>query len=139
MDNYEIGPIIDVNSIQAKIWPEIANTHCWLSKAPRCYTEPRQYIQMWVYHFEEIPNDELNRKMHVMHKCDNLYGECCNPLHLKLGTNKDNAKDCSLKKRNLDGVRALAVRRKARGDVFCTPEAAKKAVETKRKNGGRGI
>jgi hypothetical protein len=46
----------------------------------------------WLIHHGEEPGEML-----VCHKCDNP--ECCNPLHLFLGTNSDNMKDCSNKGR----------------------------------------
>ncbi len=41
--------------------------------------------------------------MCVLHKCDNP--PCCNPDHLKLGTQADNIADCVSKKRNAFGER----------------------------------
>lgn len=46
----------------------------------------------WMIHFGASPGD-----LFVLHRCDNP--ECCNPLHLFLGTASDNMKDCSSKGR----------------------------------------
>lgn len=138
--DYDInGPLIHKDSIQAQIHPEISETHCWISKMQRVFGEPRQYVQIFEFFNGKIPIDEhcikRHRKMCVCHKCDN--SECCNPEHLFLGSNSDNRIDCVKKKR--DKTKEVAERRKLRGDVFCTPESAKKAVETKRKNDGKGL
>jgi len=39
----------------------------------------------------------LSHELHVLHRCDNP--KCCNPTHLFLGTNADNARDKALKNR----------------------------------------
>lgn len=77
---------IKVDSEQAKNWPEIANTQCWLR------THARRFYQTYV---GKIPKD-----FEVCHKCDNIYGPCVNPEHLFLGTHKTNMRDCTNKKRN---------------------------------------
>jgi hypothetical protein len=41
--------------------------------------------------------------LHVLHRCDNT--KCCNPNHLFLGTDADNAADCMAKGRNTLGER----------------------------------
>jgi hypothetical protein len=49
----------------------------------------------WAYtHF--IGN--IPKGMVVMHTCDNRI--CCNPHHLKLGTQQDNLKDMNVKQRH---------------------------------------
>jgi hypothetical protein len=111
------GPVIDSSSIQAKIWPEIANTNCWISN------KTHRWIvrETWTNTFGSIPvnlNYKNNRSYSICHKCDCIYGLCVNPLHLFLGTDKDNARD----KRN-------------KGRVNVTSESAKKSVQTKKKNG----
>ena len=47
---------------------------------------------MWGNDGPNIPKD-----MKVLHKCDNP--ACCNPSHLRIGTQADNMKDCSEKGR----------------------------------------
>jgi len=82
----ENGPVIHPESPQAKVHPEISNTHCWISKAQRNFKEKRQYVQV----FEKY-NGPIEKGLFVCHKCDNT--ECCNPLHLFKGTQKDNLQD----------------------------------------------
>lgn len=48
----------------------------------------------WMIHYGSIPEDKI-----VMHICDNR--KCVNPIHLKLGTQDDNMKDCKTKQRNV--------------------------------------
>jgi hypothetical protein len=46
----------------------------------------------------ELYYGEFNKKLHVLHKCDNP--SCVNPDHLFLGTDRDNSLDCRLKGRD---------------------------------------
>jgi predicted DNA-binding protein (UPF0251 family) len=50
----------------------------------------------------------------VMHKCDNP--PCCNPDHLKLGTNLDNIEDRNNKGRQASGKRIIENRKTASGE-----------------------
>ena len=52
----------------------------------------------WQLFVGEIPNEMI-----ICHKCDNRL--CVNPKHLFLGTHKDNAIDCSIKKRNISQIK----------------------------------
>lgn len=47
-----------------------------------------------------IPEGAGHHGTVVMHTCDNRL--CCNPAHLRLGTQADNVKDMRTKKRNVD-------------------------------------
>ncbi len=47
-----------------------------------------------------IPEGEGHHGTVVMHTCDNRL--CCNPAHLRLGTQADNVRDMREKKRNVD-------------------------------------
>ena len=51
----------------------------------------------------------IPHEMFVCHKCDNR--KCVNPNHLFLGTPKDNAQDCSRKKRNIAQTNPEKIRR----------------------------
>lgn len=51
----------------------------------------------WILANGQIPHDGSYHGICVCHKCDNP--PCCNPSHLFLGTNADNARDKTLKGR----------------------------------------
>lgn len=80
--------VINSESPQAKIWPEIANTHCHICK------NHRMIIRYCRDKFKTIPKGYF-----FCHKCDNMFGMCCNPDHVFLGTNKDNMIDSKMKGR----------------------------------------
>lgn len=48
-----------------------------------------------------LKNGDINKGLHVLHKCDNP--ACVNPDHLFLGTQSDNNKDCKSKGRHKNG------------------------------------
>jgi hypothetical protein len=79
----------DSNLIQARVWPEILGTSCWLSGY--------RHLCRKIYEFlnGKINNPELE----VCHKCDCIYGNCINPAHLFLGTHKENMNDAIIKRR----------------------------------------
>jgi len=103
----KISPVILLESPQGQIHPDIVNSSCWLS--PNKHT----HRQVW----QKI-NGPRPQNMCICHKCDKIYGECCNPSHLFLGTVKDNMHDRELK---------------ARGGG--SSETTKKGIETSKKNG----
>ncbi len=45
---------------------------------------------------------EIPKSLHVLHSCDNP--SCCNPKHLRVGTNYDNVRDRQSKNRQAKGV-----------------------------------
>jgi hypothetical protein len=79
---------IDPNSIQAKVHPDISNTRCYIC---RTFKVTKRFA---INKFGIIP-----KSMCICHKCDNIYGKCCNPDHLFLGTHSDNAIDMVKKHR----------------------------------------
>jgi hypothetical protein len=104
------GFLIDSQSIQAQIYPEIAETSCWI------VTNSRYIKKVW----EQINGVVQTKDMEFCHKCDRIHGLCANPNHIFLGTHKDNVEDMKRKNRQPKGS---------------TRESALKAIETKRRNG----
>lgn len=85
-----------------------------------------------------LAHGEIPRGLIVCHHCDNP--PCCNPSHLFVGTNKDNAQDCIAKGRKhstageLHGLHKLTdsevkqMREEYKSGVNCTKLAKKYAV-----------
>lgn len=75
----------------------------------------------------------------VLHSCDNP--ACCNPSHLRLGTQGENIRDASAKKRLLSGDANPSRRmphRLARGEAIGTSKLTARDVRTIRKRSERG-
>lgn len=131
------GPLIISDTVQAKTYPEILNTHCWiLSNSTRKH--PGVYaLKQW-----ELEHGKKPENMCILHKCDNINGPCVNPNHLFLGTMSDNIKDCILKERFNNGCTSSTAKKAWNTRVkncnttsfLTTPEKAKKSVETKKRN-----
>lgn len=83
---YTLSQPIHTDSIQATLYPEIANTCCHIRKHHR-----RLYVYMY---------GKLEKGLEICHKCDEIYGPCVNPKHWFIGTHGDNMRDCVKKKRN---------------------------------------
>lgn len=64
----------------------------------------------YILHFGAIPKD-----LNVLHKCNNR--ECCNPLHLYLGTYQDNANDKVKANRQYKGIDLWSSKLKPK-DIF---------------------
>jgi hypothetical protein len=88
MTNHIILP----DSPQAKVWPEIANTCCLVSKGKG---KGIGYARkLWIKKYGPLPYKQL-----VCHKCDNIYGFCYNLDHIFIGSYKDNTIDAANKGR----------------------------------------
>ena len=82
--------------------PFILKTRCWEwigSKQSKGYGQFWNKVttvraHRWSYEFHIAP---IRNNLLICHKCDNP--GCVNPEHLFAGTQQDNIKDCSLKKR----------------------------------------
>lgn len=82
---------------------------CWDWMGPRNYDDYglvkrkgktlRCHRVSWEYIYGDIPNG-----LWVLHCCDNP--KCCNPVHLFLGTHKDNMRDMTEKNRGTRGERS---------------------------------
>jgi hypothetical protein len=55
-------------------------------------------IHRWMF---MMTNGPIPKGIVIMHTCDNP--ACINPKHLEAGTQKDNMKDCEIKKRHSHG------------------------------------
>lgn len=88
------------------LWQKITKgdpAACWPYKGAcdvHGYGRPAKFNKRYYAHrrIYEIVNGPIPEGMLVLHTCDNP--PCCNPAHLKLGTESDNRRDMVLKKRH---------------------------------------
>jgi hypothetical protein len=90
------SPHIDSNSIQAILYPEIANTCCHLKLNGKDNKRKNSTVRHWY----QKKHGQIPKELFACHKCDNLFGRCYNLDHIFLGTQKDNMQDCLKKHRN---------------------------------------
>ncbi len=101
LDNFSIA-------FQARFWGSVAYTRdgCWYwqrARDPNGYGRVGKGHQLtylahrvaWALTYSD-PGDQ-----HVLHRCD--MPSCVNPAHLFLGTNLDNIRDCTAKRRRPRG------------------------------------
>ncbi len=98
--------------ISERFWEKVEKTDgCWLWRG---HVSPEGYGKIWGGRELGIPTGahrvsyeihkgEIPKGMVVMHSCDNR--GCCNPDHLSLGTDADNARDKVAKGRHSFGAR----------------------------------
>jgi hypothetical protein len=138
------GPIVNKESIQAKIWPEIANTNCWIiNTRKKIFTLTYFTRKIWKENYGLIPEKINNKRVCICHKCDNINGPCINPKHLFLGIDKDNIHDCIKKGRFKAAGTSESVlkgweNRRLKGNDKGhggTSKGALKSLEIKRKTG----
>lgn len=99
-----------------RFWPKVVNTgveSCWKWTGAKHQYGYGRILHNGAIHESHRVSYELHygaipELMHVCHKCDNP--ECCNPLHLFLGTNTDNRRDSVSKRRHSHGSTAGRVR-----------------------------
>lgn len=101
-----------MNDIEKRFWSKVEvkdRKECWIWRAGKdidgygmFWIKPQnQWAHRVAYEFEFGP---FNKKLHVLHKCDNP--SCVNPHHLFLGTQQDNIDDMLNKGRSAKGERA---------------------------------
>jgi hypothetical protein len=85
-------------------WSKVDKSgECWTWTAYRNangYGEVRASKKLWLAHrfAWHLEHGEIPDGLNVLHSCDNP--PCVRPLHLFLGTQLDNVKDCVQKRRN---------------------------------------
>ncbi len=71
----------------------------------------------------ELAHGPIPAGKHVLHSCDNAV--CCNPRHMRLGTNDDNVRDRVLRRRSavkLTPTQVAAIRADARTQTVVAAE-----------------
>lgn len=88
------------NLSQTKFWTRVKKTSkCWLWIGDKNEKGYGRYNNQKAHRISfSIHNKKLIGNFHVLHRCDNP--SCVNPLHLFLGTHKDNMQDKILKRRD---------------------------------------
>lgn len=97
--------------IEQRFWKFVNKTSsCWFwdgAKAGNGYGVTSKHIdnvktQVYAHRISyEFANGPIPKTKFVLHKCDKP--NCVNPKHLRVGTQKENMRDCSLKKRIAKG------------------------------------
>ncbi len=64
----------------------------------------RVHRKAWLYFYGNVPNQ------YILHSCDNR--RCCNPKHLREGTNDDNMQDMWERKRHSFGSKVYCAKLK---------------------------
>ena len=86
----------------ARFWSKVDKKsldECWHWKGKARCGKSKLYGQLWLDGKNatphrasyEIANGVFDKRLHVLHRCDNPI--CVNPNHLWLGTNEDNIRD----------------------------------------------
>ena len=93
--------------LKERFWPKVAigkQDECWnwiacLSSSGYGFISGEHSGPMVAAHRVawELTNGPIPDGMHVLHHCDNP--RCCNPAHLRIGTNADNVADKMARKR----------------------------------------
>lgn len=100
--------------LEVRLWKKIDKRgpdECWLWTAKsrlsgygwigtQSGTHKLAHRAVWELTYGPIPESDNYHGTVVMHTCDNRL--CCNPAHLRLGTQADNVHDMRDKKRNVD-------------------------------------
>jgi hypothetical protein len=115
---------VDRNGTTPAHMPELGPCWTWRAAVNR-----GGYGQFWVHGRQsmahrfawETINGPIPQGLLVLHRCDNP--PCCNPVHLRLGTQAENAADCITKGRRASGPEHNARFREARPRGVSHPAA----------------
>lgn len=97
--------LLSLEEKQRRFWLRVKKTStCWIWTGPRFshgYGQSNFYMNGTRFAHRvswQIKNGTVTTGMDVMHSCDNP--PCVRPSHLRLGTRKDNMRDCVLRGRH---------------------------------------
>src|SRR3990167_2039004 len=80
----------------AKFWSRVgvtSNSQCWLWRGRRGHKDYGRWQRTMAHRFAyELVKGPIPEGLLVCHTCDTPL--CCTPRHLKVGTYKDNSRDC---------------------------------------------